>query len=238
MPNESTSSIKKIASPQAGALVANENMAETVTLNRSKLAIKRAVDISGALFFFMSLGWLYILVWIAVILTTGSPAIYRHTRMGKSGKEFSCLKFRSMVVDSEKVLATLLSSDPAARKEWEESHKLRNDPRITRFGQFIRKTSLDELPQFWNVLIGDMSLVGPRPVVRKELEERYGLHAPIYTSVRPGITGLWQISGRSNLSYAERVALDSHYVNNWSIGTDLSILFRTVSVVLRGTGSY
>ncbi|KAF1045176.1 sugar transferase [Xylophilus sp.] len=126
------------------------------------LAVKRTVDIVGALSFFLRLGWLYIAVWWMVLLTTGRPAIYRHTRIGKNGKEFACLKFRSMVVDGDRVLAELLASDLALRKEWEETHKLRNDPRITRFGHFIRKTSLDELPQFWNVLRGDMRLVGPR----------------------------------------------------------------------------
>ncbi len=234
MPKKTPLATQEVTQPDTGSVIATQ----PINLSRFSLAVKRLIDILGAIFFFTFLGWLYIAVWITVILTTGSPAIYKHTRVGRHGKEFSCLKFRSMVVDSDRVLSALLAKDPAAREEWEEFHKLRNDPRITRFGQFIRKTSLDELPQFWNVLLGDMSLVGPRPVVRKELEERYGLHAPIYTSVRPGITGLWQISGRSNLSYAERVALDSHYVHNWSIGTDLIILFRTVSVVLRGTGSY
>lgn len=216
----------------------NGNPIETKAHSRIQRATKRLTDIAGAIFFFIFFGWLYILVWIAVILTTGSPAIYKHTRIGRHGRNFPCLKFRSMVVDSEKVLANLLANDPLARQEWEESHKLRNDPRITRFGHFIRKTSLDELPQFWNVLRGDMSLVGPRPVVRKELDERYGVHSPVYESVRPGITGLWQVSGRSNLSYAERISLDTQYVNNWTLAKDLKILFRTIAVVLRGSGSY
>ncbi|SIP95798.1 sugar transferase [Pseudacidovorax sp. RU35E] len=199
---------------------------------------KRAMDIVGALIFFALLGWLFMIIWALVLMTTGGPAIYKHPRMGRGGREFKCLKFRSMVTNSEEVLRHLLETDPAARAEWEATFKLKNDPRITRFGRFIRKTSLDELPQFWNVLMGDMSLVGPRPVVRKELEQYYGLYAPLYGSVRPGITGPWQVGGRSDLSYGERVALDVSYVHTRSAFGDICLLLKTVSVFVKHKGSY
>ncbi len=199
---------------------------------------KRALDITGAFIFFLLLGWLFIIIWITVIITTGSPAIYKHTRVGRGGREFSCLKFRSMVTNSDEVLNHILETDAAAKAEWEATFKLKNDPRITPFGRFIRKTSLDELPQFWNVLLGDMSLVGPRPVVRKELERYYGLYAPLYCSVRPGITGPWQVGGRSDLTYAERVALDTEYVQNRSLAGDIILLLKTVKVFISHKGSY
>lgn len=204
----------------------------------AKLVAKRALDILGALIFFLLFGGIYLIVWWVVLITTGSPAIYRHKRIGRNGREFSCLKFRSMVVNSDEVLQDLLLNDPAALREWNTTFKLRNDPRITRFGSFIRKTSLDELPQFWNVLRGDMSIVGPRPVVRKELDVYYGAYASTYMKVRPGITGPWQVGGRSDLSYPERVALDSNYVRNWTVLGDIGLIFRTVGVVFHRRGSY
>jgi len=142
-----------------------------------------------------------------------------------------------MVVGSEAVLAELLERDPNARSEWEASRKLSRDPRITALGNFLRKTSLDELPQLFNVLAGDMSLVGPRPVVPDELT-RYGDRVAYYLAVRPGLTGLWQVSGRNNCTYDERVALDSDYVERWGLGSDLLILFRTIPAVLKQHGSY
>lgn len=206
--------------------------------HRAKLLAKRALDVFGAVVFFVLFIGLYLLVWWLVLLTTGGPAIYRHRRIGRDGREFDCLKFRSMVSNSDEVLRDLLARDPEARHEWNTTFKLRNDPRITRFGAFIRKTSLDELPQFWNVLRGDMSIVGPRPVVRKELEVHYGPHAHAYKKVRPGITGPWQVSGRSNLSYPERVALDTAYVRHWTIGGDLVLIAKTVTSVVAARGSY
>jgi exopolysaccharide production protein ExoY len=199
---------------------------------------KRLMDIVGALLFFVLLGWLFMIIWAMVLMTTGGPAIYRHPRMGRGGREFKCLKFRSMVTNSEEVLRHLLETDPEAKAEWDATFKLKNDPRITKFGRFIRKTSLDELPQFWNVLMGDMSLVGPRPVVRKELEQYYGLSAPLYGSVRPGITGPWQVGGRSDLSYSERVTLDAYYVQHRTFWGDVGLLFKTVKVFISHKGSY
>ena len=142
-----------------------------------------------------------------------------------------------MVADADLVLRKLLEDDPALRAEWEHDHKLKDDPRITRVGHFLRKLSLDELPQLINVVLGDMSLVGPRPIVASEVQ-KYGPVYEEYCMVRPGITGLWQISGRNNTTYEERVAYDRYYINNWSVWMDLWILARTVPVVLTGYGAY
>lgn len=165
------------------------------------------------------------------------PALFRHRRVGKDGKEFDCYKFRSMCVDSQERLKKLLASDPAAKEEWERTFKLKNDPRITKSGAFLRKTSLDELPQLLNVLKGEMSLVGPRPIVQKEVP-RYEEFIKEYYKVLPGITGMWQVSGRSDIDYPERVRMDSWYVHNWSIWLDIVLLWRTVSVVLKHKGAY
>lgn len=165
------------------------------------------------------------------------PVIYKHRRVGKDGKEFDCYKFRSMCVDSAERLQKLLETDPEARKEWEISFKLKNDPRITRSGAFLRKTSLDELPQLLNVLKGEMSLVGPRPIVQKEVP-RYGEYIKEYYMVRPGITGMWQVSGRSDIDYPERVQMDSWYVHNWSVWLDILMLWRTIKVVAGRKGAY
>lgn len=206
---------------------------------RASRSAKRTLDIFGALAFFLVLGWVFVIIWVAVIVTTGRPAIYKHPRIGRGGKEFNCLKFRSMVANSQEVLREILENDPEARAEWQATMKLKNDPRITRFGRFLRKSSLDELPQFWNVLVGDMSLVGPRPVVRQELQEKYGEFASsLYVSVQPGITGPWQIGGRSDLNYAERVALDSAYVENRSFIGDIKLIFMTLKVFTNSRGSY
>jgi exopolysaccharide production protein ExoY len=201
-------------------------------------AVKRGIDILAALSFFILFGWLYVGLWIAVGIFQGHPAIYRHRRVGRNGKSFDCLKFRSMVRDSEAVLSQFLDSSPAARSEWERDFKLKDDPRVTPFGKFLRTTSLDELPQFWNVLRGDMSLVGPRPIVKKELETYYRGAAREYIRVKPGITGLWQISGRHEMTYDERVALDCAYARGWTNWGDLKIVLKTVVVVVQGRGSY
>ncbi|QSX32679.1 undecaprenyl-phosphate galactose phosphotransferase WbaP [Shewanella avicenniae] len=166
----------------------------------------------------------------------GSP-IYGHERVGQHGRKFKCLKFRSMVSNSKEVLEQLLANDPQARAEWFKDFKLKNDPRITPIGHFLRKTSLDELPQLWNVLKGEMSLVGPRPVVDVELE-RYGDDAEYYRMAKPGMSGLWQVSGRNDVDYATRVYLDGWYVKNWSLWYDIAILFKTVGVVLHRDGAY
>jgi lipopolysaccharide/colanic/teichoic acid biosynthesis glycosyltransferase len=168
----------------------------------------------------------------------GGPAFYVHRRIGRGGAPFGCIKFRTMVPDADRRLAELLARDPAARAEWRATRKLKADPRITRVGRVLRRTSLDELPQLINVLKGEMSLVGPRPVVQAELETLYGPAAPLYLSVRPGLTGPWQVSARSDGDYAGRVALDAAYVRNPSIVADIAILLRTVGAVLRRRGAY
>ncbi len=166
----------------------------------------------------------------------GAPIFFGHYRVGHDGRMFRCMKFRTMLRDSEPVLAALLASNPQARAEWERDQKLSNDPRITPVGNFLRRTSLDELPQLINVLRGEMSLVGPRPITVGELT-RYGPARWHYLSVRPGITGLWQVSGRNTLSYAQRVAFDKHYVEKRTAWLDLRILMKTVHVVLAREGA-
>ena len=179
-----------------------------------------------------------VLAGIAIVVgMDGGPVVYKHLRIGRGGKRFYCLKFRSMTMDAERVLAERLANDPAAREEWMQTQKLRDDPRVTSVGRFLRATSLDELPQLFNVLKMDMSLVGPRPIVENELA-RYGSNVRYYLQARPGVTGLWQVSGRSNTSYSRRVALDAWYVKNWRFWRDIAILFRTVSVVVRRDGAH
>lgn len=197
---------------------------------------KRAIDILCASLMLLMLSPL-LLTLIVMVARSGRPIFFAHERVGQNGRVFPCYKFRTMVPNSAEVLSRLLESNPAARAEWEREFKLRNDPRITLTGSFLRRTSLDELPQLWNVLRGDMSLVGPRPVIAEELE-RYGDDVCYYTQVRPGMTGLWQVSGRNDLDYAARVSLDAWYVRNWSLATDVAILFKTLGVVVRGQGAY
>jgi Undecaprenyl-phosphate galactose phosphotransferase WbaP len=170
--------------------------------------------------------------------TSPGPALYSQIRTGKNGKPIRVYKFRSMYADAEIRLKQLLSADRKARAEWKKTLKLKNDPRVTRLGAFLRKTSLDELPQLINVLKGDMSLVGPRPVPEIELSEKYGPRSDFYRLVRPGMTGLWQISGRSDVSYPQRVDMDTWYVFNWSLYIDFVILYKTIGVVLKRRGAY
>ena len=167
----------------------------------------------------------------------GGPAFYGQPRIGQNGKSFRCWKFRSMVPNAGDVLRELLERSPEARAEWEADFKLKNDPRVTKLGAFLRKTSLDELPQLWNVLMGEMSLVGVRPVTEKEIE-RYGDKVNDYYAMLPGMTGLWQVSGRNDVSYAERVDMDSRYVRGWSFWGDVRIIFQTVGVILQKRGAY
>ena len=163
--------------------------------------------------------------------------IFAHQRVGRNGKMFPCYKFQSMIPNAQELLEEYLAKNPEARKEWEESFKLTNDPRVTKLGAFLRKTSLDELPQLWNVLMGDMSLVGPRPIVAKEVKF-YGENIEEYYMVPPGITGMWQVNGRSDTTYEERVGMDTWYVRNWSVWIDLVYLFKTVKTVFTGKGAY
>jgi len=206
------------------------------SLNAVDRAVKRTIDIGGALLFFAVFGPLYLLVALAVLLSMGRPIHYWQTRLGIDGRPFRFYKFRSMVHNSDHVLDEFLSRNDMARTEWDTFQKLEKDPRITPIGQLIRKTSLDELPQFWNVLKGDMSLVGPRPCMERQ-KSLYGKNWEHYCTMRPGITGLWQVSGRNKLPYAKRVELDAYYVSNWSLWLDIKILFKTVRTVITGDGS-
>ncbi|WP_439242063.1 undecaprenyl-phosphate galactose phosphotransferase WbaP [Lonepinella sp. BR2474] len=209
----------------------NNNLAK-----RSSRFLKRTMDIVCSILIIIGLSPL-LLALLFLIKKDGGNAIYGHERIGRNGKPFKCLKFRSMVTNSQEVLENLLATDPEARAEWEKDFKLKNDPRITKVGKFIRKTSLDELPQLFNVLKGEMSLVGPRPVIQEELE-RYNADVNYYLMAKPGMTGLWQVSGRNDVDYDTRVYFDSWYVKNWSLWNDIAILFKTVNVVLKRDGAY
>jgi Undecaprenyl-phosphate galactose phosphotransferase WbaP len=218
-----------------------ESTTQTIGLEHDRKALfpiaKRSLDIIGAGIGLVLLSPFFLIVAL-LVRADGGPAFFAHQRVGRGGKLFGCLKFRSMVVDSQTRLEALLASDAAARAEWEATRKLKNDPRITRIGRLLRSTSLDELPQLINVLRGDMSLVGPRPVLEAELDRYYGASAAHYMAVRPGITGLWQVSGRSETSYESRVALDVSYVSRPSLLADLSILLRTPIAVLSRRGAH
>ncbi|WP_068550747.1 sugar transferase [Thermosulfidibacter takaii] len=200
---------------------------------------KRPFDIVFSFFAIIITTPIMILIALAIKLTDGGKIFYQHTRIGHKGKKFKVLKFRSMYIDADKKLKEILENDPKAREEWEKTFKLRNDPRITPIGKFLRKTSLDELPQFFNVLKGDMSVVGPRPVVEEELNKYYKDNAKYYLSVKPGITGYWQVEGRSDIeNYDERVKMDVWYVQNQSFLLDLKIILKTIWVMISGKGAY
>lgn len=183
--------------------------------------------------------WAPLLVFLSILVKASSPGpvYFRQQRIGAAGEPFWCYKFRTMVTDANERLRAHLLDDPGARAEWDAEHKLKNDPRITRLGRFLRKTSLDELPQIFNILKGEMSLVGPRPVVREEVD-KYGEFFEYYQSVCPGLSGLWQVSGRNDVSYDERVLLDTFYVRNWSLWLDFMILLKTIPAVFKKEGAY
>lgn len=201
------------------------------------LVIKRFIDISIIVISSPVVIPVMIFLSLCVKLSSKGPVFYGHKRVGKNGKEIKCWKFRSMYKDSQKMLEEILLTNPEMKKEWEENRKFVNDPRVTKFGKFLRKTSLDELPQLFNILIGNMSFVGPRPVTKDELE-KYGENANYILTVTPGLSGMWQISGRSDTGYEERINLDSYYIQNWSIWLDMWIIIKTIWVVLRGKGAY
>ena len=198
---------------------------------------KRCMDVVASLAGGLLLLPLLFYIAVAVKMSSRGPILYGHDRIGKDGRRFKAWKFRTMFENSSDVLEYYLEQHPELRAEWEKDHKLRYDPRVTRIGRFIRKTSIDELPQLWNVIRGDMSLVGPRPIVTAEIE-KYGPYYGLYTMVTPGITGLWQVSGRNNTTYDERVQLDAYYVRNWSPWMDMYLLVRTIRIVLFADGAY
>lgn len=200
---------------------------------------KRILDIAFSLAVLTILSPLYLGIACLILFSSQGSVLYIHPRVGLRGRQFNCIKFRTMIDGAEQVLEEYLSSCPISRAEYESSFKLKQDPRITKIGKFLRTTSLDELPQFWNVLMGDMSVVGPRPLVKAELI-KYGAAIDRVLSVRPGIAGLWQVSGRNDIPYDQRVHLDASYVRLMSLGLDVKLIFKTIGVVIfpRGKGAY
>lgn len=196
---------------------------------------KRAMDIGLALLILPLVAPIIALLWLAVRAQGGGAGFFGHIRVGQGGRAFRCWKIRTMRADAETCLAEHLAANPAAAAQWAHAFKLDNDPRVTPLGRFLRKSSLDELPQIWNVLRGDMSFVGPRPIVAAELL-RYGGNDVAYLAQRPGITGIWQVSGRNDLGYDERVRMDVDYLRRRAFGLDLVLMLRTLSVVAAGTG--
>ena len=203
----------------------------------SELFLKRFIDFVLLLIAALPTLLITLFVTIAIKVTSPGPIFYGHKRIGKNGKTINVWKFRSMVTNSQEVLEKILAEDPARKEEWEKDRKFKDDPRVTKIGKFLRNSSLDELPQLWNILKGDMSFIGPRPVTEDELE-KYGQHVDFILSVRPGLSGMWQISGRSDTGYEERVMLDTFYIQNWSIWLDIWIIVKTIWVVLKGKGAY
>ena len=198
---------------------------------------KRSFDVSSALLAILILSPIFLMIMAMVKFSDRGPAFYGHRRVGHNGRMFHCLKFRTMVMDGDEVLRQYLAANPEAAEEWKATRKLKNDPRVTAIGNVLRKLSLDELPQLINIIRGEMSVVGPRPVVDEELNY-YESAASYYLSTRPGLTGLWQISGRNDVSYKERVDFDTQYVRNWSMMQDVSIIVKTIPAVCMSRGSY
>lgn len=198
---------------------------------------KRSFDVSSALLAILILSPIFLMIMAMVKFSDRGPAFYGHRRVGHNGRMFHCLKFRTMVMNGDEVLRQYLAANPEAAEEWKATRKLKNDPRVTAIGNVLRKLSLDELPQLINIIRGEMSVVGPRPVVDEELNY-YESAASYYLSTRPGLTGLWQISGRNDVSYKERVDFDTQYVRNWSMMQDVSIIVKTIPAVCMSRGSY
>lgn len=205
---------------------------------KTRSVARRGFDIGFSLFALVVTAPIFLLLIALTRLSSPGPALYKHRRIGQHGTEFDCLKFRTMVPNADAVLEEILESSPELRREFEMDHKLKVDPRVTSVGRLLRRVSLDELPQFWNVLRGEMSVVGPRPIVEEEIV-KYGQDLPIVLSVKPGLTGLWQVSGRNDIEYSERVALDREYVMTQNFWSDLRIIVRTIGVLFReDSGAY
>lgn len=210
--------------------------ATTVHTAPKQRSSERTLDVAFSLMALALLLPVMLLIGAAVWLTDGGSPFYMQSRIGQGGRPFQCLKFRSMCMDAEVRLQALLASNHAARTDWERDHKLKNDPRVTPIGRFLRRSSLDELPQLWNILKGEMSLVGPRPIVVAEIP-RYGRYFQHYCQVKPGLTGLWQISGRSGVTYRRRVAMDVVYIRHECLSLYLRIIIATVPAVLFQRGA-
>ena len=199
--------------------------------------IKRVFDVAVALLLVILAFPFALAIALAIVLETPGPVFFAHMRVGKNHRRFRLWKLRSMVVDADAALERHLERHPEHRSEWRNTHKLKDDPRVTRVGRLLRRSSLDELPQLWNVLRGDMSMAGPRPIVEAEMA-KYGPALSLYSQVLPGLTGLWQVSGRNDTSYRARVDLNTRYILNWTIWMDVVVLLKTVRVVLLGHGAY
>jgi exopolysaccharide production protein ExoY len=199
--------------------------------------LRRDLDIIGSLVLLLFTAPIFLIVAI-LVAADGGPVFFSHRRVGRNGVSFGCWKFRTMVVGAEECLSEYLRYHPEARAEWDRVQKLKADPRVTPLGAFLRKSTLDEIPQLWNVLLGDMSLVGPRPVTESEMRDRYGAYAKVVTSVRPGVTGAWQVTpDRNEIDYRRRVQLDASYVSERNFVTDIGILLQTMLLVLGRGGS-
>ena len=226
------SSLRVADIPSGQALTLRQNL-----LDPTRMRMKRAMDMTCCLLGSVVLALAIPLIALCIRLDSRGPVFFTQNRIGQGGKTIRVIKFRTMAVNAEKILDKALAEDPQLKQEWADTQKLTRDPRLTKLGVFLRHTSLDELPQIFNVIRGEMSLVGPRPIVESEIA-RYGDGFDLYTRVKPGITGLWQVSGRNALSYAKRVELDRYYVYNWSVWLDIYIIIRTVPAVLFGKGAY
>lgn len=202
--------------------------------------LKRAFDIVFSSIVLILSSPLFLIISIAILISSKGKGkiVYAHQRIGRGGKPFRCFKFRTMYPDADLRLKEILEKDSELKKEWEQNYKLKNDPRITPIGAFLRKTSLDEFPQFWNVLRGDLSIVGPRPVIRDEVEKQMGPKAAKILSIRPGLTGIWQVSGRNDTSYQKRVEMDIYYVDHHSFLLDLKLIFITIPCMFSSRGAY
>lgn len=211
------------------------NVPSHYVINNSPLS--RVFDVTLILLALPYILLVFLIISILIVLDSKGRVIYSHTRIGKEGRKFKAYKFRTMVLNADQMLQKYLDNSPELKSEWLATHKLKQDPRITRVGAVLRKLSLDELPQVWNILIGEMSLIGPRPIVDAEIE-KYGICFELYKQVRPGLTGLWQVSGRNDTTYERRVELDEFYILNRSFKLDIQIILKTVSVVLNRKGAY
>jgi exopolysaccharide production protein ExoY len=200
--------------------------------------VKRLFDLTFSTITLLLLSPIYLLIAALIRVSSRGKAIYFHERIGRGGSPFRCYKFRTMYADADSRLTEILNNDPVMRKEWDQAHKLKNDPRVTPIGKFLRKLSLDELPQFWNVIKGDLSIVGPRPVLQVEINKHFGIKATKILSIRPGITGIWQVSGRSDTTYAQRVKLDEQYIDEHHFLLDLVLIVKTIPAMVSSKGAY
>ncbi|NGX42987.1 MAG: UDP-glucose:undecaprenyl-phosphate glucose-1-phosphate transferase [Chlamydiae bacterium] len=223
---------------QAGVAAQTLRLPKATSFKVRHFPVKRTFDIVFSFITLLLLSPIYLMIMIAIKINSRGKAIYAHRRVGRGGKAFNCYKFRTMYQDADKRLEKILAKDPALCVEWETKHKLTKDPRITPIGKILRKTSLDELPQFWNVLVGSLSVVGPRPVVQEEINKYFGVKAYKILSIRPGITGIWQVSGRNDTSYETRIKLDEKYVDKHSFVFDVKLILKTIPKMISSKGAY